>query len=114
MATEMLTVERILVLEADHAYCEALGDRPSIDQVLHRDAHYRERDRTYGDLLEMAKAHLELVSALEHLRESERAVLTEWCRQPGEAEYALCPETILKLATNRGWQSPTAKGGNDG
>lgn len=58
-------------------------------------------------LIESARRYLELTSALEYLRESERAVLAEWYRQPGEAEYELCPDTILKLARNRGW--PGAK-----
>ena len=71
------------------------------------------RDTQLASLLAMAKRLLEIESALEFMRETERAVMAEWYRQPGEAEYTLCPETILKLATKRGWKPPTTKGTDD-
>jgi hypothetical protein len=134
MATEMMTVEQLNELEAleksatvgpwaprrpRDGYCR--GVEAACGQVIGSHDGFPLANATLAAasrnalpaLLAAARAHLELVSALEHLRESERAVLAEWYRQPGEAEYALCPETILKLALKRGWQSPTAKGGND-
>jgi hypothetical protein len=100
--SQALTVERLDELERLRAPCAGKDVKLACDPAKH--AYVSAILWSAPELIESARRYLELTSALEYLRESERAVLAEWYRQPGEAEYELCPDTILKLARNRGWQ----------
>ncbi len=94
MASE-LTLERIAELEALESKARGGGVREAL----------RLRDEVYSEcpaLLAMAKAHLELVSALEFLNAK---------NFDGHGWH---PERIVDLARRVGWQSPiTTKGGSE-